>query len=238
VVDFNKHCGKGTMELFPPAGVAISYHRCGRCGFIFTIAFDDFAPADFMAHIYNEGYAALDPDYAGDRPTTNAWNIAQLFGANRALGILDYGSGSGILAERLRTAGFGDVVAYDPYVPRFSQRPLRKFDLVVSFEVVEHSNQPRETFADMDSFLEPGGAMFFSTLLQPPDIARLGMNWWYVAPRNGHVSLFTQAALACVLGPRGFTVGSYTDNLHVAWRKKPSWVIDRPYAVASATAMG
>ena len=27
----------------------------------------------------------------------------------------------------------------------------RRFDLLLSFEVVEHSNKPRETFAEMDS---------------------------------------------------------------------------------------
>ena len=106
--------------------------------------------------------------------------------------MLDYGAGSGVLAETLRTVGFAQVDTYDPFVPRFSVRPSDRFDCVVCFEVVEHSTDPASLFSDMSDLLGDSGLIFFSTLLQPADIDRQGRAWWYAAPRNAHVSLYAR----------------------------------------------
>jgi hypothetical protein len=47
------------------------------------------------------------------------------------------------------------------------------------------------------------GCIILGETLQPADIGTIRANWWYVAPRNGHVSTFadrTLAALAAQLG--------------------------------------
>jgi 2-polyprenyl-6-hydroxyphenyl methylase/3-demethylubiquinone-9 3-methyltransferase len=223
VVDFNKHCEHRKPNLLPVSGIPIYYHRCGQCGFIFTAAFDHFSPDDFLTHIYNSGYAAVDPDYAEVRPTGNAGFITSLFGNHKWISILDYGGGNGLLGKKLQAAGFRDVVTYDPFVPEHATRPQRRFDLVVSFEVVEHSNHPHETFGEMDSLLKPDGMMLFTTLVQPTNMAEIGLSWWYVGPRNGHVSIYTRAALKSVLAARGLHQGSNNDNQHAAWRTVPEF---------------
>src|SRR5579871_6814765 len=157
VVDFNKSCEDVRQPSAPLAGIPIYYHRCPACGFIFTTAFDSFTHEDFRRKIYNEQYARFDPDYLEIRPKTNAEYLARIFGASKDIAILDYGGGSGKLAENLRGQGFTRVETYDPFVAKFSQRPTGKFDLVLAFEVVEHSPRPRETFADMLSLVNRPG---------------------------------------------------------------------------------
>lgn len=224
LVDFHKNCeslhGRAVLGL---SGVPIYYHRCPECGFLFTTAFDDFSTEDFLRHIYNEEYILVDPDYLGDRARYNAKVLLGLFSEGRPRRILDYGGGNGVLAGCLRDAGFPDVENYDPFVPDHATRPEGRFDCVVSFEVVEHATDPERTFADMMEFLDESGLIIFSTLLQPPDIERRGLGWWYCGPRNGHVSLFSRESLRALIEPLGFGCASFDSNLHVLYREIPDF---------------
>lgn len=223
VVDFHKNCEILRRKVLDVSGVPIYYHRCPACRFLFTTAFDHFTTDDFLRYVYNEEYALVDPDYRQGRAIGNAALLAGMFPDARPRGVLDYGGGNGSLAERLRTAGFPGVQTYDPFVPGYSDRPDGRFDCVVSFEVVEHSTDPKRTFADMGEFLADPGLIVFSTLLQPPDIDRHGLNWWYAGPRNGHVSLFSRESLRAIVEPLGFGFGSFNDNLHVLFRAVPAF---------------
>jgi SAM-dependent methyltransferase len=213
VVDFRK--------VLDVSGVPIYYYRCPACRFLFTTAFDHFTTDDFLRHVYNEEYHLVDPDYREERSRANAALLTGLFSNPRPHRILDYGGGNGTLANRLRAAGFPRVETYDPFVPDYSDSPDGRFDCVVSFEVVEHSTDPERTFAEMGEFLADPGLIVFSTLLQPPDIDRHGLNWWYAGPRNGHVSLFSRESLRAIVEPLGFGFGSFNDNLHVLFREVP-----------------
>jgi hypothetical protein len=195
VVDFARSCEDVTHAPAPLAGIPIYYHQCTSCGFMFTVAFDDFTPDDFKYWIYNDRYIEADHEYAEQRPAHNGQLISKMFGARKDLPILDYGGGSGKLAEVLSANGFLNAQVYDPFVSQFSQRPKERFPIVVAFEVVEHSIRPLDVFADMINLTAPGGLTIFSTALQPVDIDRLGAQWWYAAPRNGHASLFSQKSL-------------------------------------------
>lgn len=63
--------------------------------------------------------------------------------------------------------------------------------------------------------------MFYSTLTQPADFNRQGVSWWYVGPRNGHISIFTRQALAAAWARHGFRSVSLNDNIHMAFRTLP-----------------
>ncbi len=223
-VDFNRSCEDRNARVFEPSGVDIPYHRCTGCGFAFTIAFDEFTPELFRQHIYNEAYPLVDPDFADARPTSNADVLHRTFGhAATSLRVLDYGGGNGLLAQRLRERGFTDVVTYDPFYEG-SVRPQGTFDLVTSFEVLEHTPAPQQTFAELAGFRRPDGLLFCSTLLQPADILTSKLSWWYAAPRNGHVSLYTTQALSSLAQHHGLTIGSCDALLHVAFRGSvPAW---------------
>ena len=224
VVDFNKNGqtrrGKPVLGC---AGIPIYYYRCPDCGFIFTTAFDRFSPADFSRWIYNQEYVLVDPDYVSSRPQAGADFLDGLLSPDRPRRLLDYGSGTGAMAEMLRQRGFPQVECYDPYVGGHSERPSLRYDCLVSIEVVEHSVNPAFTFSDMAGLLDDPGLIIFSTLLQPNDIEQIGLNWWYAAPRNGHVSLHTRKSLSVLLSRLGLQFLSRDDNVHVAFRNLPSF---------------
>ncbi|HEX3356620.1 MAG TPA: class I SAM-dependent methyltransferase, partial [Tepidisphaeraceae bacterium] len=221
VVDFNKNCEDRRRPPMPLSGIPIYYYACRRCGMIFTNAFDSFTKEDFATHIYNAGYGQVDPDYASSRPAGNAQFVAAAFKTSPDISILDYGGGNGALAAHLRSAGFSDVTTFDPFVSAHAERPNRQFDVITSFEVLEHSNTPAHTLDEITGFLKPEGLLIFSTLLIPADIAAIGVAWWYIAPRNGHVTLYTGTALQMMFGARGLRCGSKDSNIHAAWKKIP-----------------
>jgi len=222
-VDFNKSCEERRGLLLPSLGIPIAYHRCLRCEFLFTAAMDRFSRQDFLDHIYNSEYVRVDPDYVEHRPLDTAKGFAAAFPARRDISVLDYGGGNGRCAQALRSAGFADVTTYDPFVPQFADRPDRQFDCILCTEVLEHSDRPAETLNDIVGLLRPEGLVLFSTLLQPADITGQGVKWWYLAPRNGHISLFTSATLNAVLTPLAFHCRSLSSNIHLAWSHVPAF---------------
>ena len=137
--------------------------------------------------------------------------------------MLDYGGGEGLLAELLRASGFPHVETYDPFVPRFAARPSGRFDCITCFEVLEHATDPLRVFAEMNELLTSPGLVLFSTLLQPADMAFRGLSWWYASPRNGHVSLYTDASLRALARPFGFDLASFNESTHVLLRGRPGF---------------
>jgi tetratricopeptide (TPR) repeat protein/ADP-heptose:LPS heptosyltransferase len=225
VCDLSKSCEEARGARLPLAGIPVYYYRCSQCGFLFTTDFDGATAEEFKRHVYNEGYAAVDPDYTLVRPRANAHLVAGLFRPSRtAIRVLDYGGGNGVLEQTLRQDGFAAVTTYDPFTEAFSEQPAGPFHLVTAFEVIEHVSNPYETFERMASLLDPeNGLLLFSTLLQPGDIDQTRARWWYLAPRNGHVSLHTARSLAVVLGKLGFTLKSPSTGLHFAFRTVPAF---------------
>jgi hypothetical protein len=218
-VDFNRSCEELHGLKLPCLEIPVHYHRCTGCGFLFTECFDDWTEAEFKQFIYNDDYIKVDPDYLDTRPAGNATEMISLFGQDRSrIRILDYGGGNGLLARRLRGAGFTYVKSYDPFTPEYSIRPDSKFDLITSYETFEHLPDPLSVIDILVSLLTPKGVVKFTTLVQPAELENEGMAWWYIAPRNGHVSLFSERSLAVAWQRHGFTVSSFTPNSHLAFR--------------------
>lgn len=222
-VDFNRHCLVGRICL-ADSGIPIRYNRCPNCGFLFTAALDAWGPDKFRDAIYNDDYILVDPDYAETRPVANAEFLTTLFGPVReSLTVLDYGGGSGLLADTLVKNGFLGAETYDPFNPRFAHLSGKRFHIVTCFETLEHVPDPRHEIATIAGCVKDDGMVVFSTLIQPEDFEQIGLSWWYLAPRNGHISLFTRKALAAVWRLEGFRAISLSDNIHFAFRKIPSF---------------
>lgn len=225
VHDFARCCEETRGVFLPLTGVPVYYRRCSDCGLLFTDAFDDWSEQEFAAHIYNEGYAQVDADFEEVRPVSNAGLISRSFAAQKPeLDVLDYGGGNGRFAAELLKAGFPAAATYDGFHPAHRVRPGRRFNLVTCFETIEHMPDPVAGAADIASFLTDDGLLILSTLVQPDDIDSQRMNWWYIGPRNGHITLFTRAALTSLWSRFGLKVISTAKpHIHLVCREPPAF---------------
>src|SRR5580693_4482079 len=128
------------------------------------------------------------------------------------------GGGNDAFCTALRASGFPVAVTYDPMVPEYAHRPDGKFDLVTCFETLEHLPDPAAGIAQIIEFAAEPGLILFTTLLLPADFDKQRLNWWYVGPRNGHVSIFSKQALTAAWKRYGYKIASFNDNNHFAFR--------------------
>lgn len=225
VVDFHRSCVEIKGFRLPLSGVPIYYHRCAACGFLFTNAFDGWSQDQFKEHIYNQDYQAVDPEYRSTRPTLNAEVVARLWGPLKMeTRVLDYGGGNDVFCASLRASGFPTAVTYDPMTPEHARLPEEKFELVTCFETLEHVPDPAASIAQIIQCVAEQGLVLFSTCVQPADFDQCGLNWWYVGPRNGHISIFSKQALAVAWRRHGYKIISLNDNVHLAFNTLPPFL--------------
>lgn len=209
VVDFNKCCSWPIYQ-FGMAGIPVYYYRCQVCGFLFTSLVDAWTTDEIASFIYNDDYIKVDPEYMGARARRDADSFYEMIGSGSDLTILDYGSGNGVLANSLRNRGL-DAESYDPFSS--PNLPDRKFDVISCMEVIEHSPDPVATMREMTGLLEEGGCIFVGTQLQPDSIEIERAHWWYVSPRNGHVSVQSGTSIVELGSAAGLTCYP-SGNLH------------------------
>lgn len=225
VVDLSKSCnGRGDNHV-GLAGVPIRYVVCDECGFCFAPEMHKWPLKKFEELIYNDEYVQVDPDYLDNRPRANAGSLRAAFPSlPDAVRHLDYGGGNGLLAKLLRESNWNSA-SYDPFINRdTSPEQLGKFDLITVFEVFEHVPDVQGLMSDLRSLLSSEGLVIFSTLLSDGNIRpNERLNWWYAAPRNGHISLFSRKSLTILAHESGFDFGSFSDGVHVFFRDVPKW---------------
>ena len=222
VTDFNKSCEEHHGRFLPLAGVAVYYHRCNQCGLVFTNSFDHWSKGDYLKHIYNDDYVTVDPEYLGERASNNAVVVLDFIKNGRGLKCLDYGGGNGRLAAVLRERGV-DGISWDP-MDRDEDAPASgKFDFISAFEVLEHTPEPVATAKQALEMLNGRGVMMFSTLTID-HLAPRSMDDWYIAPRNGHITLYTKQSLKTLFAGLGYRVHHFTAGLHLAVRDDPDWL--------------
>jgi predicted TPR repeat methyltransferase len=202
---------------FAAAHAPVRYHRCGTCQFTFTASLDGWSAHDFKAHIYNADYVLADPVFVEIRPARNAQMVAALW--NRALAgtvVLDFGGGDGAFARALQAMGHR-CHTVDAFHGEDTAELLNRYDLITCFEVIEHVPH-----GDLDAWmatllghLSAQGSVLLSTELLDADMA---LGNWYIAPRNGHISLHTAASLQALASRHGLSVYSINHEMHVLRR--------------------
>jgi hypothetical protein len=221
VVDFAKTCDP---KLYPVAleAVPVYYRRCGACGFIFTDFFDEFTPQQWSAHLYNDAYyQRVDPAYADQRPANNARGLDHLLRPvkNATIG-LDYGGGSGRTCAHLREMGY----RYDTIDP-FGARSLTpehagRYNFCTAFEVAEHTPDPKGFLrAIVELATRDRLAILVGTQLHDgivTDASRL--SWWYAAPRNGHISLYSRRSMELLAQQVGLDYMPFSGRTHLFTR--------------------
>lgn len=220
VVDFNKNCEElRGLKVLPHSGHAVYYHQCNHCKFIFTVDFDNWSMDDFVSNIYNDQYSLVDPEYEEIRPKNLSQWMLPLLDNNKELDILDYGAGTGIFGKELGQLGY-KVDSWDVLwreQPNFS--PDKKFDVITAFEVLEHSHTPYETAKEIVNFCKPDEGQIVIQTLANDIIRGEGVNYWYIAPRNGHVCMHSNLSIDILFDKLGMSVAHLAPNTHVlSWK--------------------
>jgi len=218
VLDFNKMCTKST-SISPVIGVPVYYRLCDDCRFIGTDFFDNFSKTLWAGLVYNNDYyLSVDPEYREIRPKANAAVIdALLCGGKQDWYGLDYGGGNGSTAHHLRDMGYR-YDCYDPFgSSTVTDRSRRHFNFCSVFEVAEHIPDPKMFLADLLSWCSPDRvAILIGTHVHDKAITDVTkLQWWYAAPRNGHVSLYSRQSLKVLAGQFNLDCLSFTEQTHL-----------------------
>lgn len=222
VTDFNRNCSENNGVFLPLCGVPIYYHQCVDCGLIFTVAFDKWSKEDYLTHIYNDEYVKVDPEYLEVRPRSTANLVYGFIKDATHLQLLDYGGGNGKMSRLLEEKGIS-CQSWDPMGNTNSRPEKRHFDLVTAFEVLEHTPTPQETAEDALNCLNETGVFLFSTLTVD-NLPPRSIHFWYIGPRNGHITIHTKKSLAVLFSKHGYKVHHFNENMHLAFRDVPSWL--------------
>lgn len=197
VLDFNKSCESPyypvDMSMIP-----VIYRLCRECGFIFTDFFDDFSDDQWKQYIYNDNYIHVDPEYKVIRPCENASMLRCFLDRPKQTIIgLDYGGGNGATAALVRQEGW-TYDSYDPfgYTDVLPER-IGRYNFCSAIEVFEHSPDPSGSLrAILEKATTERLVVVISTLTTDGVVANeTRLAWWYAAPRNGHVSLYSHKSL-------------------------------------------
>lgn len=221
-LDFNRVCGSATDYFNGAAGVDVYYRKCASCGFIFTDFFDSFTPELWRDHIYNpDYYESIDPEYKLIRPAHDSNELDCLLRSpsRRWIG-LDYGGGNGLMSDLLRHKGYV-FDCYDPFGANTVQAEnIGRYNFCSSFEVLEHTVAPLDLMTDILRLCSPDRlGILVGTVTQNDSIrpGKLG-DWWYAAPRNGHVSLYSRKSLELLALRFGLSHFSLSDSTHFLYR--------------------
>ena len=104
-----------------------------------------------------------------DTPTRISYGrrlrVLEKHGVSRTTRILDYGCGSGVFVQFLREKGFSNTYGYDAFVKEYSDRQIlgESFDAVVSFDVIEHSDNPKRFLSELRDLVRPQGLLLIAT---------------------------------------------------------------------------
>lgn len=126
------------------------------------------------------------PDF-GSRGGAGNQEVIKIIGRYKDLNVinsvLDYGTGKGAFPKNLK-ATFSDlqVGAYDPAVEKFSKKPNREFDLVTSFDVLEHVERD-SVYAVLKEIKDLSSKVVFLQIDLQPAVKRLSSG------RNAHIML-------------------------------------------------
>ena len=185
----------------------VEYFQCPRCRFVQT------EDPYWLSEAYSSEIHSQDmgmPSRNVYLATVSVSIISMLFGGRGRY--LDYGGGYGMYVRLMRDRGF-DFSWYDAhsenlFAQGFAGDLQKKYDLLTSFEMFEHLQDP---VAEIESMFQLAPTLFFSTELLP-ETNPTPAEWWYYNPDHGqHISVFSSEALQ-ILAER-FGVRVYSNGM-------------------------
>jgi 2-polyprenyl-3-methyl-5-hydroxy-6-metoxy-1,4-benzoquinol methylase len=207
---------------FPKSGVDI--YTCPTCGCI--MADLEFAHEQYEAASYYTMAFKTKAEIEGEWGFRWRYILSALKRYEVGPKLLDVGAGNGYFVYLARTEfglradGLEISVAEADYArDTFGIEVLRgdlsvvtgKYDVITSFNVLEHVKQPMTLLAEMSERLAPEGLLVLTTP-NPSCIHRRlrGLDKWNMVCPPHHINLFTRTALQEMLARMGFDVLEYS----------------------------
>ncbi len=180
---------------------------------------DSWSVEEFKEKIYNSEYGLADGVIPGfeagiedPRQTIsygNGINVANYFEeAKDQIKVLDFGAGGnpGNTGLALIERGF-DVTSFEPYLAdQASKIKYHQYDVIIMIEVIEHCHNLAEVGDLMSKLLSRDGVLWIQTALHAHPAEADILSSWYIAPRNGHISIFTLPALTMLFRRYGINI--------------------------------
>lgn len=229
-VDFNRSCEDKGKRVFEKSSKLVKYRLCDVCFHCFAPEFWKWSDQRFLDEIYNDKYMQADPELLDIRPAEMVQRLENIFASiKQKINHLDYGGGLGTLSQLLCEHGWNSS-SYDPFFPgQGIGQTSEQYDLVTAIEVFEHVPHPHQLIQRLLEKMKDDGVLFFSTLLSDQALQQgILLQWWYLAPRNGHVSLFSYQSLSILLEKYDLKMKQISPNDFIAYRKLPEWCEDIP----------
>lgn len=222
-VDFNKSCEDRNQKVFKNSGKKIDYYYCINCGFCFSPELTGWDNAKMKEYIYNDEYILVDPDYKEKRAIENAKFLTKII-TQKDIRHLDFGCGNGKLSTLLKETGWNSVGFEKFDETSYKPKKDETFDLITVYEVFEHCTDPHELMRSLTEPLATEGVIIFTTYISNKHLLNdKSLSWWYISPRNGHISIFSQQSLALLAKEYKLSFGSLSEFTHVFWRGIPNW---------------
>lgn len=200
-----------------PVKTYIHHHlvKCRNCGFVFVKVvpsleelaayYDDYPVKDHRSAVTIKRYNELLDKFEKYRSTNK---------------LLDIGCGTGYFLDEAKKRGW--VVHGTEYSPlsiascrergisicegqlNGSNYDADQFDVITSFEVIEHINDPKEELDKINRILRPNGLLYITT----PNYNSLSRHFvgpnWSIVNYPEHLSYYTPSTLNFLLKNRGF----------------------------------
>lgn len=221
---------KGEGEDYLPVWI------CGACGHGFT-------PIDFDPRMISAWYAKAEADenfLAGEpgRRLTARKILQRIENLTGSYGrLLDVGAGPGFFLDEAKNRGW-KVAGLEPAAwaaayardklgmadmktgdtQALEQFPENHFDVVTSFDVIEHVSDPGEFAKKLARVVKKGGYLVLTTPRFDSLLSRLmGEKWYCIFP--AHLHYFTRASLTRVLDEAGFIMVETRSHVrYLGWR--------------------
>lgn len=196
----------------------VSYYQCESCKFIET------EKPYWLDEAYSSAITHLDIGLL-NRNLYLLKEIPKIIDAlyPKAKSFLDYGGGYGVFVRMMRDLGF-DFYRYDTYCDNifakhfdYQDSKKEKFDIITSFEVFEHLENPLEEISKMFGFSD---TIIFSTLLIPQKQSEFN-DWWYVSPETGqHIAFYDKKTFTEIAAHFKCYYYGNGNNLHVLTKQQ------------------
>lgn len=190
-------------------------YLCESCGVVFknpAIYLSNNEELERYSHHNNDGESAGYINFLNKLVTPLVPFLPITFKA------LDFGSGPGPTLCHLLSKHGGEVENFDLY---FANKPevLKKefYDVVTSTEVVEHFQNPKESWDLLVSIVKPGGILAIMTQFYDESIDY--QKWWYKNDPT-HIIFYTQKTMESIADKYKMDIIHRDDKSVIIFRKR------------------